>query len=332
MELRQRGVSPVSVKPWLRCMNAYFKWNGAGFKIGRLKEEQKVLATLTQDQVKHFIAFKPQGINETRAHMVALLILDGGYRISEVLALPSESCDFDNLSVKVKGKGGKHRLVPMSNDMRRVLFKYAAKRSGPGRVLFGTRTNSQVSVRNFERDLKLLGRSLNITGVRFSPHTMRHTFAVFYLRNGGNLFYLSKILGHSTVKTTERYLQSLQVTDLQAVHDRLSLLTPERVSFPDVDVDFCMHRRGEVIQHLLAMARAIRPSTPTWRRWGIAPLTKRSCNCCEMASHRFNTERTPCDEEERIMPAAIMSVAPCDERGYTKHDYAEVQRKSKERQ
>jgi site-specific recombinase XerD len=229
MELRQRGVSPVSVNSWLRCMNAYFKWNGAGFKIGRLKEEQKVLATLAQEQVKQFIAFKPQGINETRAHMVALLILDGGYRISEVLALPSENCDFENLSVKVKGKGGKHRLVPMSNDMRRLLFKYAAKRSGPGRVLFGTRTNSQVSVRNFERDLKLLGRRLNITGVRFSPHTLRHTFAVFYLRNGGNLFYLSKILGHSTVKTTERYLQSLQVTDLQAVHDRLSLLTPEHL-------------------------------------------------------------------------------------------------------
>jgi|GEM_PF-4190936 hypothetical protein len=47
---------------------------------------------------------------------------------------------------------------------------------------------------------------------------------------------------------------------------------------------------------------------------------------------RFNTERTPCDEEECIMPGAIMSVTPCDERGYTKHDYAEVQRKSKERQ
>ena len=58
-----------------------------------------------------------------------------------------------------------------------------------------------------------------------SFHTFRHTFAVSYLRAGGNLFYLSRILGHSSVTTTEKYLQSLGVEDLQAVHDRLSLLT-----------------------------------------------------------------------------------------------------------
>jgi site-specific recombinase XerD len=50
--------------------------------------------------------------------------------------------------------------------------------------------------------------------VRCSAHTLRHTFAVSYLRAGGNLFYFSKILGHSTLKTTERYVQSLDAGDL----------------------------------------------------------------------------------------------------------------------
>jgi site-specific recombinase XerD len=67
---------------------------------------------------------------------------------------------------------------------------------------------------------------LSITGVRFSPHTLRHTFAVQYLRAGGNLFYLSKILGHSSVTTTQKYLQSVGVDDLKMVHDRLSPLAP----------------------------------------------------------------------------------------------------------
>jgi site-specific recombinase XerD len=49
--------------------------------------------------------------------------------------------------------------------------------------------------------------------------------AVSYLRAGGNLFYLSKILGHTSVKTTERYLQSLGVEDLQKVHNGLSILS-----------------------------------------------------------------------------------------------------------
>ncbi len=73
------------------------------------------------------------------------------------------------------------------------------------------------------RSLLLLGKGLKISGARVSFHTFRHTFALSYLRAGGNLFYLSRILGHTSVTTTEKYLQSLGVEDLQAVHDRLSL-------------------------------------------------------------------------------------------------------------
>ena len=79
VELRTMGVSPISVNSWLRCMNAYFKWRGDAISIPRLKEEQKVLTTLSPDQIKRLIAFRPKGINETRVHMVALLVLDGGY-------------------------------------------------------------------------------------------------------------------------------------------------------------------------------------------------------------------------------------------------------------
>jgi site-specific recombinase XerD len=93
--------------------------------------------------------------------------------------------------------------------MRKVLYRYTVKHSGPGRLLFGTRNNTQVTVRNFERDFALIGANLAITGVRFSPHTLRHTFAVSYLRAGGNMFYLSKILGHTRVNTTQKYLQSV---------------------------------------------------------------------------------------------------------------------------
>lgn len=225
------GMSPVSVNTALRGLKAYVRWLHAEghqtdtFKVQFLKTESKVLLTLNAEQMKHLIAFKPKGRNEVRAHTVAMLILDGGYRISEVLGLVFENCDFDNLVVKVRGKGNKHRLVPLSLEMRRVLYRYATKNSAPGRLLFGTRCNTQVTVRNFERDFALMGARAGITGVRFSPHTLRHTFAVSYLRAGGNLFYLSRILGHASVTTTQKYLQSVGVDDLQAVHEKLSPLT-----------------------------------------------------------------------------------------------------------
>ena len=226
--LRGRNVKAVSINTWLRCINAYFMWlhkeHGKELvRIPKLKEEQKVLPTLHQGQTFALIHFRPgASANLRRAHLVALTILDCGLRASEVLGLSKEDCDFDNLIFRVVGKGGKHRLVPFSCELRKALWRYAQKSAG--RILFGTKNDTKVSVRNLERDFHQLGQKLGITGVRFSPHTLRHSFAVGYLRKGGNLFYLSKILGHTSVKTTERYLQSLGIEDLQAVHNGLSLL------------------------------------------------------------------------------------------------------------
>ena len=212
VNLRKAGVSAISINTYICPMNAYWKWAGAGLKVSYLKEEEKVLATVNPDQIKRILAFRPRGKNQTRAHAAATLILDGGYRISEVLGLAFDHCDFDNLVVKVRGKGNKHRLVTLSMEIREVLYRYAMKHSNRGRLLFGTRNNTQLTVRNFERDLKALGRKAG-TGVRFSPHTLRHDFAVQYLRAGGNLFYLSKILGHSNVTTTQKYLASVGVDE-----------------------------------------------------------------------------------------------------------------------
>jgi integrase/recombinase XerD len=63
--------------------------------------------------------------------------------------------------------------------------------------------------------------------VRCSFHTLRHTFGKNYIRNGGDVFRLQKILGHRTLDMTRRYVE-LDVSDLQAVHQRLSPLSASR--------------------------------------------------------------------------------------------------------
>ena len=154
------------------------------------------------------------------------LLLDTGLRIEEALSLQRDQLDLENLLVKVKGKGEKHRIVPMSFELRKVLYRWLSRHESSR--IFPTVQGRRLTQRKLLRDLKLLGKKLGVNGVRVSFHTFRHTFAVNYLRSGGNLFYLSKILGHSSVTTTERYLQSLGVEDLRAVHDRLSLLSNAR--------------------------------------------------------------------------------------------------------
>jgi integrase/recombinase XerD len=149
--------------------------------------------------------------------------MDTGLRVNELLCLTRQDVDLENLVLRVKGKGNKHRLVPMSIELRKLLYRHLAVQKHA--IVFCTRDGCKVTQRNLLRDFKVGCEKLGIVGVRCSFHTLRHTFAVSYLRAGGNLFYLARILGHTSVKTTEKYLQSLGVEDLQEVHDRLTPLS-----------------------------------------------------------------------------------------------------------
>ncbi len=158
--------------------------------------------------------------------MICLAALDTGLRINELLSLRRQNVDIDNLVLRVNGKGNKERLVPISFELRKTLYRYLSKNQSPR--LFATATGTAVTVRNAQRDFKSMCQRLGITNVRTSFHTLRHSFAVNYLRRGGNLFYLQRILGHSSITTTERYLRSLGIDDLKAVHNDLSMLSARR--------------------------------------------------------------------------------------------------------
>jgi integrase/recombinase XerD len=231
VRLRSDGVSPVSVNTYLRCINAFLAWlHREGYSaeplcIPKLKEPKKVLSTFTPEHIKTIVAFKPRTLNDRRIHTLACLLLDAGLRISEALQLRRKDLDLDNLLVKLNGKGAKQRIVPISLEMRKILFKWMREQSinSPEAMVFTTRTGTALSKRNAQRDLVTLAKRLHITGVRVSPHTFRHTFAVNYIRNGGSALHLQRVLGHSTLEMTRRYV-NLDQSDLSAVHERLSCL------------------------------------------------------------------------------------------------------------
>jgi site-specific recombinase XerD len=230
-ELRSRGVLPVSVNTYLRCVNAYFNWRHIEhqqerIRIPRLKEEQKLISTFTPEQVARVVNGKPVGRNETRARMASITALDTGMRIQELLNLRRADADFDNLLFRVHGKGHKQRLVPMSIELRKLLFRYVSLHQFDR--VFATARGTSPTQRNLSRDFKLFCSRLAITGVRISFHTLRHTFAVEYLKAGGNVLYLQRILGHTSLEMTNRYCRSLGIDDLKAVHSGLSLLSARR--------------------------------------------------------------------------------------------------------
>ncbi len=235
-ELRtERHNSAVTVNTYLRCLKAFFNWcHGeqilkAPIKLKSLREEKKVLVTFSAEQVKRFVNFKPAPYKgnwknqSRRLHALICLLLDTGLRIDEALSLTPKQIDFDNMVIRVKGKGNKERLVPMSLELRKILFRFL-KNVDPPALVFTTRSGGKLNQRHVLGEFKLWATHLGITGVRVSPHTCRHTFAVNYIRRGGNLEYLRRILGHTSIETTQKYLESLGIQDLQRVHDRLTLL------------------------------------------------------------------------------------------------------------
>jgi integrase/recombinase XerD len=236
MRMREKGLKATGCNCAIRAINAYLHWSSAGTErkcgpgcphlhVPKVKEPELVLPTFSASQVKRFLAWKPKARCQRRLHLLVLFLLDTGCRISEALTLRVRDIDMDNLLVTLDGKGRKQRIVPFSFELRKALFRYVEDFSRkPDSLLLASRNETQLGRRVMLRDVKRLCKRLGFTPPARTLHAFRHTFAVNYLRRGGSVFHLQKCLGHSTLEMTRRYA-NLMTEDLQAVHERVSLLS-----------------------------------------------------------------------------------------------------------
>ncbi|GAC1511772.1 MAG: tyrosine-type recombinase/integrase [Terriglobales bacterium] len=226
MRMRQKGLKATGANSAIRSINAYLKWVGSPHHIQQMKEPQLILPTFSGPQVRLLVNWKPKGFYERRLHLMILMLLDTGARISEVLGVRVEDCDLDNLLIILDGKGRKQRRVPFSFELRKQLFRYAREfELQPHALAIGTRTHCVLGRRDCLRDVKNLCRKLSFSPPARTLHAFRHTFALNYLRKGGSVFHLQKVLGHSSLEMTRRYA-NLMTEDLQAIHQQVSLLGP----------------------------------------------------------------------------------------------------------
>jgi integrase/recombinase XerD len=214
---REAGNAARSINTRITGINAYLKWKGEEHRVKKLKCTNRVLPIYTGEHLDKLLKWKPQSPNERRLQLLVLLILDTGVRIAEATGIRWESVDFDNCVIKVRGKGDKERLVPFSSELRKRLWGYSKGRACPTEHLFESREGTGLMRRNVRLNLVSLCKRLGFQAPPRSVHALRHTFAVNFLKGGGNLYYLSRILGHASVKTTEGYLKSVSMDDLQIV-------------------------------------------------------------------------------------------------------------------
>jgi integrase/recombinase XerD len=232
---QKQGLTGHTVNCYLRALRAFWGWlvseeiieTNPFDKVKIPKPPKKVIVPFTEDQIKDLLAaIDTRPAIGFRDWTIILMFLDTGLRVTELINLEMENVNLNQRCFKVCGKGAKERIVPVGGTVQRVIAKYI-NRYRPEPVsqlsdyLFLTKAGEPLTANRIESIVETYGKKARIEGVRCSPHTFRHTFAITYLRNGGDVFSLQRILGHNTLDMVKHYVNLAQ-SDLQAAHLRCS--------------------------------------------------------------------------------------------------------------
>lgn len=143
-----------------------------------------------------------------RNHAIFSMFIFAGLRKSELLNLKLANVDVENLTIFVnQGKGSKDRIIPMSFTLAQSLKRYLEERKRLGKTCpeFFASLNRNTGFRSI--GLRRLVDKLRVaSGLRFTVHKLRHTFATLMLEGGCDIYSLSRLMGHSDIKTTTIYL------------------------------------------------------------------------------------------------------------------------------
>jgi site-specific recombinase XerD len=241
VEYRRVTISPRTGKPvdihtlhgHVRAIKALLNWGAAeGLIDERLpkrvalpKRAQKLLPILTPDQVKRLTL----ACESVRDRALLSVLLDTGIRASELcgLTLDRTILTQDDAYLVVYGKGRKMREVGLGKQSRQALHRYILRERGrahTNQAVFLGRGGAALQPEGLDRMLYRLRDRAGLHGVRVGAHVWRHTYAFSYVALGGDVLRLSRLLGHTSVSTTQGYLTAFSARDArhgQSVLDQM---------------------------------------------------------------------------------------------------------------
>ncbi len=231
-------VSATTINNYLRNIKAFFSYLEESQIIKEntvkhcdyIKVPRKAKEQLTDHEYEKFIkSIDLTKFHEYRDYVIINLIFDTGMRLSETLALTIHDIDLVRRTIYIPAeitKGRKDRVTFFSTTMSKWLNRWIRYKDTiqESELLFPTqRTNTLLTASNFERNFRGYLRRANIDK-SVTPHTLRNNFARRFLMNGGDIYTLSRILGHSSVTVTEKAYLDLMDEDFRKKYQRFSPL------------------------------------------------------------------------------------------------------------
>ena len=221
IHLTEKGNTSTTTQTYIRALRAFLTWCfnedyiaeniPARFRLP--KAQRKTIDVLTDDEVRRlFACFNVQPLRRrtgARDFAICALMFDSGLRLNEVVTLQVGNVHLAEGYCIVDGKGNKQRIVPLGLHSKRALIRYTGRL--PVKYLQGEKTPlfvkdnltplPQSTVKQLFRKLKV---KANIP--RLHPHLLRHSFATRYLENGGDIYSLQQILGHTSLEMVKKYV------------------------------------------------------------------------------------------------------------------------------
>lgn len=164
-----------------------------------------------------------------RDSAIIILLLGTGIRLSELVGLTRDRINLERSgrSIKVKGKGDKERIIPLTDEVVSALEQYLKGRPDvTSNHLFISRLGGELHARSVYGLVKKYLKASGIRKEKAAVHSLRHTFGASMLKSGANLFVIQKLLGHQRLETTGRYLH-IDDADLRNAVDKLVLSKPQ---------------------------------------------------------------------------------------------------------
>lgn len=209
-------IKPASVNHYIRDLRAFLYWCMKSelikpdFKIELVKGEEPIKETYTDEELKILTAkpLKTSSFVEWRTWAIINWILATGNRAKTICNIKLGDLSFHKLEITLqRTKNRKAQIIPMSRELSYVLKEYIKmfrSESGDDKYLFCNIGDEQLTTNALKHSLRDYNLARGVT--KTSAHALRHTFAKNWILNTGDVFRLQKMLGHSTLEMTRRYV------------------------------------------------------------------------------------------------------------------------------